>query len=110
MAHMATDGKKFTNRPPMMQHNRSIERSQGMEQQDVTAQPGGDMQQDGEQEPEMGDRPQMTEHHEDGTHTTTHESGAMKHHASDEELMHHLKKHRGEEEQEMQHDSEPEYE
>lgn len=26
MAHMATDGKKFTNRPPMMQHERSLSR------------------------------------------------------------------------------------
>jgi hypothetical protein len=108
MAHMAQDGKKFTNRPPMMAHNRSMERSAGMQKADPTAQPGGGMEQGGEQEPEMGDRPMMTEHHEDGTHTTHHESGAVKHHASDEELMQHMKKHRGEEEQEM--DQEPEYE
>lgn len=32
MAHMAMDGKKFTNKPPMMAHNRSMERQGGMAQ------------------------------------------------------------------------------
>lgn len=70
----------------------------------------GMSQEGSEQEPEMGDRPMMTEHHEDGSHTTTHESGAMKHHASAEELVDHLRKHMPEEEHEIAMEQEPEYE
>lgn len=42
MAYEAKDGKRFTNRPPMMAHNRSIERGGAatMEKTDPTAQPG----------------------------------------------------------------------
>ena len=39
MAHMATDGKKFSNRPPMMAHNRMLERASGMKSE-PTDQPG----------------------------------------------------------------------
>lgn len=50
MAHMSSDGKKFTNKPPMMAHERSLQRSKGMANQpaspspetDPTAQPGDD--------------------------------------------------------------------
>ncbi len=107
---MATDGKKFTNRPPMMAHNKSLQSHGGMMQKnDPLAQPG-EVDQGGEQEPEMGDRPMMTEHHEDGSHTTHHESGASKHHASAEDLVNHLHKHMPEEEHEMEQEFEPEYE
>lgn len=37
MAHMSSDGKKFTNKPPMMAHQRSLDR-----QQAPTDQPGQD--------------------------------------------------------------------
>lgn len=104
MAFKSSDGKSFTNRPPMMAHNKSLERSKP----GPTDQPG--MDQGGEQDPEMDDRPMMSEHHEDGSHTTHHESGAMKHHATAEELVDHLKKHMPEEEHEIQEDSKPEYE
>ena len=104
MAHMATDGKKFTNRPPMMQHNRSLERGKGlMERKDPLAQPGD--------EADMNDRPVTTHHHEDGSHTTVHESGKEVRHASAQELVDHLNKHLPEEEHEIAAgDSEPEYE
>lgn len=57
MAFQSSDGKKFTNRPPMMQHNKSLERGAQKSQgggagvmTDPTAQPGmgGDMEQGGE--------------------------------------------------------------
>lgn len=105
MAHMASDGKKFTNRPPMMAHERSLSRKSeagGVTQHDPLQQPG-----EGEVDP--NDKPMMTHHHEDGTHTTVHASGAEHHHASAEELVDHLKKHMPEEEDEMQHEEEPEY-
>lgn len=111
MAFQSKDGKSFTNKPPMMAHDRSMARQSGggMEQQrDPLAQPGDEM--GGGDEPQMGDKPMMTEHHEDGSHTTHHESGAVKHHATAEELVQHLAKHMPEEEHEIEMDSEPEYE
>lgn len=45
------------------------------------------------QEAEPQSRPVMTQHHEDGSHTTIHEGGEEVHHASHEELHKHLKKH-----------------
>ena len=109
MAYKAKDGQQFTNRPPMMQHDKSMARASGggaglMGRTDPLAQPGG------EQEPQMGDRPIHTEHHAEGGHTTHHESGAQKHSATAEELVDHLKKHLPEEEQEIADDNEPEYE
>lgn len=83
MAFQSKDGKKFTNKPPMMAHNRSMERQQP-EQQDPLAQPG---------EKETGAKPVMTQHHEDGTHTTVHEDGQEVHHENHEALHEHLKKH-----------------
>jgi len=114
MAYSSKDGKKFTNRPPMMQHNRSMDSHSGagggtaslMGRTDPLAQPGEGT----EQEPEMGDRPVHTEHHAEGGHTTHHESGAQKHTTTAEELVDHLKKHLPEEEQEIAGGEEPEYE
>lgn len=50
MAHMSSDGKKFTNKPPMMAHQRSLDRATSAQQAspeqdqsaDPTAQPGAD--------------------------------------------------------------------
>lgn len=55
----------------------------------------------GEEDVDPSDKPVMTEHHGDGTHTTHHESGAKKHHASADELLDHLKQHEPEEEEEI---------
>lgn len=55
MAYEATDGKKFTNRPPMMSHNRSMAAKSSAggagQQVDPLAQPseGEGMEQDGKQ-------------------------------------------------------------
>lgn len=54
MAYEATDGKKFTNRPPMMSHNRSMAAKSSAggagRQVDPLAQPEGEgMEQDGKQ-------------------------------------------------------------
>lgn len=110
MAFQSKDGKKFTNRAPMMAHDRSAARQSSggglMEKTDPLAQPGGGE----EQEMDPNDKPVHTMHHAEGGHTTVHESGAEKHHATAEELVDHLKKYLPEEEQEIAHDSEPEYE
>ena len=57
MAHMSSDGKKFTNKPPMMAHQRSLDRQQGMSEQsaDPTAQPGEDAGADPSQAPPQDD-------------------------------------------------------
>lgn len=111
MAFTSKDGKKFTNRAPMMAHDRSAARpSSGgglMGRSDPLQQPGQD---GGEQEPDMDDKPLHTEHHEDGSHTTIHTSGAEKHTTTAEELVEHLKKYLPEEEKEIAQDQEPEYE
>ena len=108
MAFMAKDGFKSTNRAPMRQHERSMESKSGgmMGRTDPLAQPG----QDGGEEPGPDDRPMQTEHHAEGGHTTTHESGATKHHATAQELVEHLQKYLPEEEKEIADDQEPEYE
>ena len=107
MAYMSKDGKQFTNRPPMKQHERSMAAKGGlMSRTDPLQQPG----QDGGEEIEQGDRPMHTEHHAEGGHTTHHESGAQKHSTTAEELVDHLKKHLPEEEQEIAGGEEPEYE
>ena len=50
MAYQAKDGKPFTNRPPMMQHNKSLDAKQDLTQKvDPLAQPAGDEQQPEEQ-------------------------------------------------------------
>jgi hypothetical protein len=91
----------------MMQHEKSMGSKSGlMQRADPLAQPGHG----GEQEPDMNDRPVHTEHHAEGGHTTVHESGAEKHHATAEELVDHLKKYLPEEEKEIAQDEEPEYE
>ncbi len=111
MAFQAKDGKQFTNRPPMMAHDRSQARQSSggglMSHTDPLQQPG---QGEGGEEIDPNDRPTHTEHHAEGGHTTHHESGAEKHSASAEELVDHLKKHLPEEEQEIAQDDEPEYE
>jgi hypothetical protein len=111
MAFKAKDGKQFTNRAPMMAHDRSAARPNSggslMDRSDPLQQPG---QGGGEEEPDLNDRPIQTEHHAEGGHTTTHESGATKHHATAEELVEHLKKYLPEEEREIAEESEPEYE
>lgn len=110
MAFQAKDGFKSTNRAPMRQHERSMAAKGGggglMEKTDPLAQPGGGE----EQEMDPNDKPSHTMHHAEGGHTTVHESGAEKHHATAAELVAHLQKYLPEEEQEIADDSEPEYE
>ena len=113
MAFQSSDGKKFSNRPPMMQHNRSMAAKGGggaglMGRSDPLQQPGQDG--GGGEEPEQGDMPLHTEHHAAGGHTTTHTSGAEKHTATAAELVAHLQKYLPEEEKEIADDQEPEYE
>lgn len=130
MAHMATDGKKFTNRPPMMAHNRMLERASGMKHE-PTDQPGMSEAGGEEMEPhheaihdhlrnmheQTGQAHAHIEHHGDGTHTSHHIDGngeisGPNHHASAEELVNHLKNNLPEEEKEIESGSEeePEYE
>ena len=114
MAHMATDGKKFTNRPPMQQHNRSLERGAmksqaggaGMAQSappDPTAQPGMGEPDGDEQAPEQvaaehGPATDVMIHHEHeggqhevhSMHPDGHEHKSM--HGSAEEAHEHAKK------------------
>ena len=114
MAYTSNDGKKFGNRPPMMQHNRSIAAKGGaggaglMGRSDPLQQPGQDG--GGADEPEPGDMPLHTEHHAEGHHTTTHESGKEHDSQNLDELKQHLDKFLGEEKQEPSEQSEPEYE
>lgn len=113
MAFMSKDGNfKSTNRAPAMAHDRSMARKGGggaglMGRSDPLQQPG---QGGGGEEPEQGDMPLHTEHHAEGGHTTTHQSGAEKHTTTAEELVEHLKKYLPEEEKEIADDQEPEYE
>jgi hypothetical protein len=93
MAFQAKDGKKFTNRPPMMAHNRSMDRGQSMTATDPLQNPAG------QDDSEDHGAPVMTHHHEDGTHTTVHEDGHEAHHESHEALHEHLKKHMPQEQQ-----------
>jgi len=61
MAHMSSDGKQFTNKPPMKAHQRSLDRQQAMSEPsaDPTAQPGADQGQDMPQaDPSQGAQPQ----------------------------------------------------
>ena len=112
MAFTSSDGKKFGNRPPMMQHNRLIAAKGGggagsISRVDPLQQPG----QDGsDEEPEQSDKPMHTEHHAEGHHTTTHESGKEHDSQNIDELKQHLDKFLGEEQQEPSEESEPEYE
>lgn len=97
MAHIAKDGSKHTNFDSMKHANASH-----MAKMPVKAAPAPMEQGEPEgDEPMQGDQPMMTEHHADGSHTTTHASGKQVHHASAEELVEHLKKHMPEEEQEI---------
>ncbi len=107
MAFQAKDGKSFTNRPPMMAHNKSMASKGGMEH-DPLAQPagGGDEQQ---HEMDKGDKPMMTHHHPDGTHTTVHESGEEHNHENLEALKAHLDQFIDEEAHEPSEQGEPEY-
>ena len=112
MAFQSSDGKKFSNRPPMMQHNRSMAAKGGdgglMGRSDPLQQPGQDG--GGADEPEPGDMPLHTEHHAEGHHTTTHESGKEHDSQNIDELKQHLDKFLGEEAQEPSEQGEPEYE
>lgn len=112
MAFQSSDGKKFSNRPPMMQHNRSMAAKGGggglMGRSDPLQQPGQDG--GGADEPEPGDMPLHTEHHAEGHHTTTHESGKEHDSQNIDELKQHLDKFLGEEKQEPSEQGEPEYE
>jgi hypothetical protein len=68
----------------MMAHNKSMEHGAAtMEKRDPTAQPG-------EAAMDKGDKPVMTHHHPDGTHTTVHESGQEHNHENLEALKQHL--------------------
>lgn len=110
MAHMASDGKAFTNKPPMKAHERSLGR---MAQHSEAGGAGDPLQQPGEQGIDKSDKPMMTHHHPDGTHTTVHESGMEHNHENLEALKSHLDQFIDEEEgepQEHEHEAEPEYE
>ena len=105
MAFQAKDGKSFTNRPPMMAHNKSMASKGGM-QHDPTAQPG--------QEMDKGDMPVMTHHDAaSGRHKTVHESGMEHDHENLEALKQHLDQFFSEEQHEPSEEGEmgkPEYE
>lgn len=57
MAHMSSDGKKFTNKPPMMAHQRSLDRQQSAQSADPTAQPGQNAGADTSQDPSQAPPP-----------------------------------------------------
>ena len=102
MAFPAKDGSLHTNRDSMKRAD-----AKHMAKMPAKAAPAP-MEQgepDGD-EPQQGDQPMMTEHHADGSHTTTHASGKQKYHATAEELVEHLKKHMPEEEAEIEHGDE----
>jgi hypothetical protein len=102
MAFAATDGKKFTNRPPMMAHNRGLQRQSGMEKADPVAQPGeggNGMEQDGAAiaaEHGPAHEVHVMHDHEGGQHHvhSMHPSGHEHHseHASAGEAHDHAKK------------------
>ena len=97
MAFVDSKGGKHTNHSSMRQANASHMAKMPMgKPEPATGEP-----QEGMEGADPNDRPMMTEHHADGSHTTTHESGKQVHHASAEELVEHLKKHMPEEEQEI---------
>lgn len=108
MAHMASDGKRFTNRPPMMAHNKLLSMKAGTAPKvDPLGQPGGPEE---DATPEQEDKPVHTVHHPEGHHTTTHESGQEHDSQNLEELKGHLDKFLGEEAHEpSEDDDEPEY-
>ena len=124
--HTASDGKSFTNRPPMMAHERSLSRKSqaggaGMSKPDPLAQPtqGGEMGgEDGAQvaqqhgpavEVNVMHNHEAGEHHVSSKHPDGHMHESM--HGSAEEAHEHAKKlatpHDGEMESEQE---EPEYE
>ena len=110
MAFQAKDGKKSTNRAPMMQHNRSLDRmaskseagGAGTMQADPLAQPGegGEMgQEDGSAVAEQHGPAQeihMMHHHEEGRHEvhSMHPDGHQhsSEHGSVDEAHEHAKK------------------
>lgn len=122
----AKDGKGFTNRPPMMQHNRSLERMGGKSEaggvgkmeHDPLQQPGGDEQDGAQIAQEHGPAHEvhMRHDHEAGEHEVVsmhpdgHQHRSM--HGSAEEAHEHGKKLAGGgQESEMgNQDEEPEYE
>ncbi len=108
MAFKSKDGKSFTNRAPMMSHDRSMARQGGggmMERTDPLKQPG-----DGGEDMDPNDKPMHTEHHPEGHHTTTHDSGKAHDSENLDALKQHLDKFLGEEAQEPSEQGEPEYE
>lgn len=120
MAYEAKDGKKFTNRPPMMAHNRSMERNQGvMDRQDPLEQPGGEVpgEQDGDQvaqEHGPAQEVHVTHDHEAGAHHvhSIHPDGHEHHsdHGSVDEAHEHAKKVAGGAEMASEDDSDPQFE
>ena len=64
----------------------------------------------GADEPEPGDMPLHTEHHAEGHHTTTHESGKAHDSENLDALKSHLDKYFSEEQQEPSEEGGPEYE
>lgn len=98
MAYETKDGKKFTNRPPMMAHNRSMERGGGIaEKTDPLKQPG---QESGEEDVAAEHGPaheiHMMHDREGGRHHvhSMHPDGHEHHsdHGSAEEAHEHAKK------------------
>ena len=113
MAFTSKDGFKSTNRAPMRQHERSMAAKGGggaglMGRSDPLQQPGQDG--GGADEPEQGDMPMHTEHHPEGHHTTTHESGKAHDSENLDALKSHLDKYLTEEQHKPSEDGEPEYE
>lgn len=127
MAHTASDGKKFTNKPPMQAHERSIGRmaqhseagGAGSAEVDPLQQPG-EQEQDGSQvAQEHGPAVEinMMHDHEGGMHhvRSAHPDGHMheSQHGSAGEAHEHAKKLAGTHESEMgnqDEEAEPEYE
>jgi len=112
MAFTSSDGRKFTNRPPMKAHEAFLARTAKM--RDPLQAPGSGDEGDelGEMEPhhaaihdhlqamhaETGESHSHIEHHGDGSHSSHHidVSGEVRgpyRHASTEDLLEHMRKH-----------------
>jgi hypothetical protein len=135
MAYTAMDGKKSTNRAPMLQHNRSLERAKSagaglMEKRDPLAMPGHEEPDGDEAEmkphhamihdhlramhEETGEAHSHVEHHADGSHTSHHidhegQISGPHHHADGEAMAEHMKGMGGAAEDQGEETDEPEF-